>query len=204
MAMFERPMPAYRLADTLRGDTMQRIAVREMGSATDWVELVLLNALRPPYIVDDELARVAGVLVAGDPIKIPAATSITTADATPDAVFGRDLKVERGRLRVENGDLAINNGRENFLQALRHRLTVVKRDLAHHPEYGNFAPRLVGRGAGPITSDLAAFYVRSALLEDPRVADVPRCVATVQGDSILVDADVVPISGRVTNLNMVL
>jgi hypothetical protein len=204
MSEFQQPAPDYRLSETMVGDSMKRIALRELGTAELWVDLVMLNELRPPYIVDDEARRGAGVLVAGDLIKVPAATSTVSSAATPDEVFGRDVAVVGGVLQFDSGDLAVNTGEQNFLQALRHRIQVRKRELAFHPTYGNFAPMLIGRGNGPTVGRLAAFYVRSAILEDPRVADVLRCTAQISGDTVLVSADVQPISGRVLNLNTVI
>lgn len=204
MAEFERDLPNFRHAETRRGDTLQRIALRELGTAVNWVELALLNGLRPPYIVDNEQDRAAGVLVAGDLIRVPSAVQAVSADVNPDEVFGRDIAVRRGLLAVDNGDLALESGLANYLQALRHRLEVTKRDLAFHPEYGNFAARLKGRKGSPAVNNLAAFYVKSALLEDVRTAEVPRCVATIEGDVLRVDADVVPVSGRLVNFTAVI
>lgn len=203
MALFEREMPNFRVADIRYGDSMRRISLRELGSADQWVELVLLNGLRPPYIVNDEADRAAGVLVAGDPIRIPAATAYVDAATNPDEVFGRDVMLQGGKLVIEDGALALQSGLANYLQALRRRLTVTKRELGFHPEYGNFAANLKGRGNGPAVASLAAFYVRSALLEDVRTAQVPRCEASFDGDVLRVDADVVPISGRLINFSTV-
>jgi hypothetical protein len=196
---FERESPSYRVADTRRGDSLRRIALRELGHAGRWVELALLNGLRPPYLVDDEDGRADGVLVAGDGIRVPAASAVVDAGVNPDEVFGRDIKLEGGRLLAEGGDLVLEGGLDNYLQALRHRLQVTKRELGFHPEYGNFAPGLKGRKNGPAVASLAAFYVRSALLEDERTAEVPRCVASMVGDVLSVDADVVPVAGRMIN-----
>lgn len=203
LATFEREAPNFRLVETLYGDTMRRISLRELGSADQWVEIVQLNGLRPPYLVNDEADRAAGVLVAGDSIRIPSSAAFTSADTSPDEVFGRDLLLVNGKLQVDGGDLALQTGLANYLQALRNRLTVAKRELGFHPTYGNFAKRLIGRGNGPAVGNLAAFYARSALLEDPRTAEVPRCVATIEGDVLRVDADVVPVSGRLINFSTV-
>ena len=44
----QRPAPNIRHAEVHHGDTLQRISLRELGDASRWVELVLLNELRPP------------------------------------------------------------------------------------------------------------------------------------------------------------
>lgn len=190
-------MPNFRHAETRRGDTLKRIALRELGHADQWVELALLNGLRPPYLVDDEENRTAGVLVAGDLIKIPSAMAMADAETNPEQLFGRDLAVFNKLLQADDhGDLALVGGVANLKQALLHRLLVRKRELAFHPAYGNFAAQLIGRANGPTGGSLAAFYMRSAMLEEPRVKEVPRSEARIEGDAIRVDADVAPISGR--------
>jgi hypothetical protein len=193
-----------RLAEVRYGDDLRRIALRELGTAAVWVDLAILNGLRPPYIVQTESERVANVLVAGDPIKIPAAESYVSADADPAAVFGRDFKIQDGKLVADAGDLAVASGLANFLQALAIRLQVVKRELGYHPEFGNFAPQLKGGKLGPAVGALAALYAKSSLLEDPRVLDVPSCVATIEGAALRINAQVVPISGRPLNISTVI
>lgn len=199
---FTREAPGVRLAETRHGDTLQRIALRELGDAGRWVELAELNGLRPPYITDAALAR-AGVLAYGASIKIPAPASIISASAEPRTVYGADLRLARGALGVQFGDLEILEGVPNFVQALQHRIVVGKRELGFHPEYGCHVRTLIGASNGPVSARLAAFYVRSALLEDERVDAVPSCVAEVLGDQIRVTATVVPVSGIPAELVLV-
>lgn len=199
---FTREAPGVRLAETRHGDTLQRIALRELGDAGRWVELAELNGLRPPYITDAALVR-AGVLAYGASIKIPAPASIISASAEPRTVYGADLRLARGALGAQFGDLEILEGVPNFVQALQHRIVVGKRELGFHPEYGCHVRTLIGASNGPVSARLAAFYVRSALLEDERVDAVPSCVAEVLGDQIRVTATVVPVSGIPVELVLV-
>ena len=62
----------------------------------------------------------------------------------------------------------------------------------------------MGAMNGPIAGQLAAFYVKSALIEDSRVDYVSSCTATVIGDVINVNATVVPISGKPVDLLLVI
>lgn len=51
-----------------RGDTLERIAQREYGSALRWVDLVVLNNLKPPYISEtggDGIAAFGGKILVG-------------------------------------------------------------------------------------------------------------------------------------------
>lgn len=202
--MFEKEAPSVRLSEVRHGDNLRRIALRELGTAALWVQLALLNGLRPPYVVQSEAERADGLLVAGDMIKVPAPDAYVSADADPEGVFGRDLRITGGQLVADGGDLAIIGGMDNLMQALKNRVSVAKRELAYHPEYGNYAHQLKGGKLGPAIASLVALYVKSSLLEDSRVASVASCVATVEGDALRVDAKVVPISGRLLNFSTVI
>lgn len=194
-----RLAPNIRHAEVHYGDTLQRIALRELGDGGRWVELALLNELRPPYI---DHAPAPGVLAYGDAIKIPAPSSGIPAESSLDALFFRDLKLRHGQLCASGGDLELLGGIPNFLQALTLHVTVEKKELAFHPSFGCLVRSLLGDIGGSRSGRLAAFYVKSAILEDPRVAHVESCVAAFDGDTIRVDATVVPISGAAVDLSL--
>lgn len=198
--MTTREAPNVRYVEIRHGDDLRRIALRELGTAAKWLDLVVLNGLKPPYI---GASASKGVLAYGDLIMVPSATSMIMADSDPSAVFGTDIKVSKGGMTVENGDLAIVGGVANLTQALTHHIVVDKRELMFHPSFGCLVRSLLGNLNGPTAAQLAAFYVKSALLEDPRVDSVPYCVAEVLGDQISVDANVQPISGRPVEMKLV-
>jgi phage baseplate assembly protein W len=198
--MAEREAPAVRYAVVQFGDDIRRIALREMGDASVWVDLVILNGLRPPYIAEE---ADAGVLAFGDQIMVPAPGSVAPVDVDADALFGSDLKVGAKRLEVENGDFVLVSGIANLNQALRHHVIVDKGELAFHPEFGSLVRSLIGTGNGPTSGQLAALYVKSALLEDPRVDTIESCIAQVAGDQISVSAVAVPVTGPVVELQVV-
>lgn len=201
---FEREIAGYRYAETLYGDDLRRIALREMGDAAFWIDIANLNGLLPPYLTDDPAQVRAGVLLSGSTILIPAPQLSAPLATDPTQVFGTDILLTDGRFSFVNGDLATVSGGQNFLEALRHRLQTSKRELLFHPTYGCFVDLLIGRGSGPTTDQLAAFYVKSALLEDARVAEVVNCVAEISGDTIRITADVVPIDGKLMAIDWVL
>lgn len=196
---FTREAPGVRLVETRYGDTLRQIALRELGDAGRWIELAELNELRPPYITEDALSR-PGVLAYGASIKIPAPASIISASAEPRTVYGVDLRLTGGGLGVRGGDLKLVEGVPNLVQALQHRIAVEKRELGFHPEFGCYVRTLIGASNGQVSARLAAFYVKSALIEDERVDEVPSCVAEVLGDQIRVTATVIPVSGMPTEL----
>lgn len=199
--MITKSAPNVRYAEIHHGDTIKRIALRELGDASKWVSLVILNELKPPYIAE---TASAGVLGFGDAVKIPSSSSYVDSNTNPVAVFGADVLLDRGKLRVDGGDLSVVSGIKNFTQAMALHIDVRKRELAFHPEFGCFIRSVVGNVNGPTAGQLAALYVKSALLEDSRVDSVPSCTASVLGDQISVSAVVQPISGKPIDFKMVI
>ena len=199
MSEFDRPLIGYRLVDTLYGDTLQRVAARELGNADRWPDLANINNLLPPYITDDASIASSRVLLSGSTIVVPAQSKISEAsDSTdPDEIYQLDMGLIDGDMSAdEGGDFLIFNGRENLKQALIHRVDVERGELLWHPEYGSLHRALIGTVNGPTAGTLAAKYVEATLKADPRVQEVTSVEATVQGDQINVIADVVPIVGR--------
>lgn len=199
--MTTRAAPNVRYVEIRYGDDLRRIALREMGNASKWLDLVVLNDLRPPYIAEEASA---GVLAYGDQIMLPSPVSTLSASTDPSGVYGVDLLVSGKKLRVVDGDFSVVSGLPNLWQALVHHITVEKRELAFHPSFGCYVRSLLGKVNGPTAAQLAAFYVKSAILEDSRVASVPSCDAVVLGDQIRVTANVQPISGKPVELKVVL
>ena len=203
MTEFVQAAPAVRHVVINYGDTLQTIALRELGDANLWQGLIHLNGLLPPFIVNDEADRSTGVLAAGDLIAVPASVAAEWV-SNPDDVFFADVALDRGRIGVANGDMAVVSGVANLSQALGIRVVVEKLELAFHPEFGCMVRSLLGNVSSGSSASLAAFYVKSALLEDDRVSSVPSCVAEVLGDQIMVNADVVAISGRLVSVSTII
>lgn len=199
MSEFDRPLIGYRLVDTLYGDTLQKIAARELGNADRWPDLANINNLMPPYITDDASLSSSRVLLSGSTLIVPAQSKLSEAsDSTdPDKIYQLDMGLSDGELSAdENGDFVVFNGRDNLKQALVHRVDVERGELMWHPEYGSLHRALIGTVNGPTAGTLAAKYVEATLKADPRVQEVTSVEAQVVGDQINVIADVVPIVGR--------
>jgi phage baseplate assembly protein W len=196
MNKFESVISGYRQAEIQHNDTLQRMALRELGDAAKWMEIANLNGLVDPYITGDELVASDRVALYGDLIWVPAATPMVSSLTSPELTFDQDVSLINGALTSDGSDFNLSYGIDNLKQALSHRIGTDKKDLLFHPQYGCDVRRLIGGLNSPVAEILAASYIERALRGDPRVKDVPSCLATVSGDSIFVEAEVIPIDGR--------
>ena len=186
---------SVRYVDTNRGDTLQSIALRELGDSSRWTELIWLNDLIPPYLTDDPLLAGPRVLLTGTKVALYASDSGVSLDEIE--TFGIDVALDAGgALTSADGDWALESGFPNLKYALTRRIVTEKRTKGFSPEYGCWVGVLRGDNLGAAQLALAAFYVQSALLEDDRVASVLSCVATASGDSIVINVIVKPIDGK--------
>lgn len=203
MSYFDRPMVGFRYADTFRGDTLQRIAARELGDASRWTDLISFNKLVSPFVTDDPSEASATVLLTGQPILVPAPSPVVTSAANPEAVFERDVKLDAGGLLSvgADGDFAVASGRENLKQAISMRVRTELGELLLHLGYGCDVRRLIGKVNGPTKRLIGARTVSTAVELDPRVSRVTRAVATVAGDVMSVEVVAETVAGRSLQLN---
>lgn len=181
---FSREYPGYRLVETRRGDTLQRVAARELGNAERWYELVFINQLRPPYLTDDSTAAGPGVLVTGSSLSVPATVDFVPSHIDPRAVFGADVRLTRGELTAASGDLKLIEGAPNLSQAIRHVVATDLGELVWHPSYGCGVRRLLGRRSDPVSQRLAGSLVRRAVVADDRVQSAELLALDVSGDAV--------------------
>lgn len=197
MTEFAKQYAGYRYAKTRRGDTLQRIALRELGDAAAWAKLVWFNDLIAPFITDDPAQANSRVLLAGTPIKVPA----STAESKPstDTAFNvllTDCALQGGRLSVgESGDLAVLSGRENLKQALQHRIVTDPGELLFHPAYGCKIQRRKGAKNNAVTLLRGQMDIQDALVAEPRLKTIDAITVSAVGDALVVRSQVTPISG---------
>ena len=195
MSDFTTEINGFRYIQTRYGDTLQTVALRELGDASAWSQLAWFNELVPPYLTDDIAQVKNGVVLNGGTIRIPAASAYVSADVSPDEVFLADIKLHNGELQVENGDFAIVSGLPNLHQAISGLIQTDHGDLLFHGEYGANLGRLKGALAGPSLEAVGAQYVEDALAAETRIQTVNSVTATVQGDRLSIESNVTPISG---------
>ena len=200
MSGIQRPISGFRFAEVQRGDTLQKIAARELGDAARWPEIVGLNSLRPPFITDDPAAAGQGVVLSGQFVRVPAAAAVASAEAAPEEVFGRDAFLNAGRLEVSAGDLAVVGGVDNLKQAMRNAIETERGELIFHTDYGCLLRQIIGTVNGPTAAILAAQYAKATLLADARVDRVSKADAVVVGDAVTVSVEVLPVTGKAIDL----
>lgn len=203
MTDFTKDLSGFRYVQTLRGDTLQSIALRELGSAGDWAQLAWLNDLLPPYLTDDQARVREGVLITGSTIRVPAPTAQVDASISPEEVFLTDLALVNGQFKFSNGDISLVSGRENLAQAISNRISTDHGDLIYHGTYGANLGRLVGALNGPVRAMVAASYVEDALGDENRIQAINSIKATSQGDRLNIVGEVVPITGAPLSTNTV-
>lgn len=197
-------IPAYRLVDTLRGDTMQSIAYRELGNAGRWPDLVALNDLRPPFITDDPDLVVPGVLLSGQVIKVMVPAPFVPASRSPDDVFQRDVALNNRLLSADDdGDFLMVSGVPNLKQAINHAMVTDRGQLQFHPRYGSLIPRIIGEVNSPVAAIIAAEYAKSVVGADKRIARVVSAEAESEGDKINVVVRAETIYGRTIDLDVI-
>jgi len=197
MSNFSKPSSGYRYAPTRRGDTLQRVAFRELGDASNWAQLAWFNNLLPPYITDDEALAGPRVLLSGQSIKIPSATNESEPTvSTADNVLLTDCALTGGKLTVdESGDLTLVSGRDNLKQAINHRVRTDMGELIYHPGYGCKLQRRKGRKNNAVVVLLGRMDIQESLKQETRLKSINSITVTAEGDVLSVQANVTPISG---------
>lgn len=175
-------------------DTIHTIALRELGNADRYRELVTLNNLVPPYI---STTASKGVLVSGDQILIPMRQvaddlgakktkefNVTAGLSTAEKALGVDLRLDK------NNDIAFNNigdfdaqaGVLNYAQAILMRVLTEKKSLKRHPSYGagiRIGEKMTSQNIGDIRG-----RIQSGISSDPRTEKVPFLRTEIDGGSL--------------------
>ena len=187
---------AYYLKHTIKkGETMQSIANVILGDVTQWPQLVSLNDLQYPYIVDsnqDKLKNMNHLVTYGDEINIPTLNQLSdlnyntmnkyTNDSIYDMSMGMDIGLEipynddtEGILSMyadsTHHDIGIVSGEQNLKDSVRRRLLTEYGSLLYHPDYGTKLTQIIGENINDTTVADAKVEILRTIDTDPRVAD---------------------------------
>jgi hypothetical protein len=194
---FSQTLTGLRTVDLLQRDTIEAVAARTLGDASQWTVLVALNGLTWPYLTDDPTQASATVLLTTGTITVPGSGLPTSAPAVVDGtLFGTDISLAGGFLEVgPDGDDLLVSGAANLKQAITNRIGTDTNELPYYPDYGCDIYKLMGKRDSPVNEQLAITYVSKATQSDPRVASVQNGTADLTGDTIAVSCEAVTISG---------
>jgi hypothetical protein len=200
---FDKPLTGYQIVSTQIGDTLQKIAARTLGDASQYPLLISINKLIYPWITDDPTQSGPGIILTGGPIIVPAPTPALATQPDPEDVFLTDVGLNPDRtLSIVNGDFGTVSGTDNLKQAWTNRLITDKGTLLFHQDYGGLLRSLIGAVNGPNAGLLAAKYAEQDILQDPRAQAVLDATVNISGAAINVVADVQPKSAGQQPLNI--
>lgn len=192
-----------------QGDTIQSIAAKHVGDARKWLDVAMINDLRPPYITDQ--ANVPNTLRVGDKVVIPVRAprgspdTITTGAArTGDSQAAKNLGCDFLMAQQQDGllgwqideaggstDVLRVEGIDNFAQAIEMRFKTEQGQNILYPAIG--IPRAVGAtGTRQASLDLR-YQIRAQLLADKRVERLARFSFKLEEDRLTLDADLQPV-----------
>lgn len=131
------------------GDTLRRIAKREMRDVTQWQAIVELNDLQFPYI---STTGEPNTVAPGEELMIPVPAQTdsptisqsfgdTTIATVEERLFGVDFLStfdEEGKIDLvwEGNDIALVGGRKNLTQAIENRMSTTQGELLADEFYG--------------------------------------------------------------------
>ena len=183
---------ATRDAPILVGDSLRRMALRELGDALRWIELAEVNQLRPPYIVAsvDPADRQPATLIYGDTLRIPL-NSVTQSIQLPQDVMGMDCALPQGQLAINaGGDWSVIKANDNLAQAMGHRLKTPVGDLLGHPTYGCQIQAALGLKNIVVVQMMTIGFVRKAMAQEPRITQVMAVQTNPIGVNLFIKATV--------------
>lgn len=165
----------------------------------------LLNPLSAAFPAGTRVVVYASkkaVLVAGDRILLPANSQIKAVLGDSinylTSLFGTDEELEgTGDHPADTfGDVRAITGYANLQMQLQHRLATTRGELAAlgHPDYGSIIPTLVGKAGEDMWYERIKLEAEITILQDPRVRKVENLTMMVEGTTVYIEADIVPIN----------
>ncbi len=178
-----RSNPTVKQVKLNAGQTLERLALQELGDSSRWGEIAEVNNLKPPYITQDQSSTLEGVLKPGSIVLIPvpalsgftdlpqgAENKLTKGMSELEKSLGVDFKLDKNKdLTIGNsGDLELIAGADNLGQGILLKLSYEPGELMKYPQIG--AGIVVGRKFP--TLDSIRDGIVSTLLQDSRIERV--------------------------------
>lgn len=169
----------------LQNESLMDVAARALGNFELWTEIATLNNLSPPYTGP---TSASGVAAWGSQLILPGPnTQLSATGQSPDyetEFLGTDIYIGpiNGVMPPWNGDFQMITGYNNLAWALGRRLQTTLGTLVYHKNYGSRIPPQVGAVQTSGTAGKIAAFGKSALLSDPRVAQVLQSFAVLESN----------------------
>jgi hypothetical protein len=192
---------AVRQVTLIAGQSLERLAQRELGDSTRWGEIVEINGLKAPYVSDDPNESRDGVLKAGSNILIPAPVTsgfsqapegrenkLTKGMSSLEKNLGVDLKVDKNfdLMLSSSGDFELVAGADNMSQATILKLSYEPGEVMLYPTLG--AGVAVGHKF-PKVEDISE-RITTSLLQDPRISKVTDLALTRDGSALTIQFNI--------------
>lgn len=174
---------AVKQIQFVKGDTLERLAQRELGNSSRWGEIVEVNNLKPPYISEDFSNKSDNIIKPGDTILIPIplqngfsqVIDISESDLTKnlsefERSLGTDLKLtsDMDLALTRSGDIELVAGTNNMAQAVILKLGYEPGEVIKYPQLG------VGIRPGVKFPNIEDIYdeLVNSLLQDSRIQSI--------------------------------
>lgn len=190
----------YRTGNVNFGDSVQTLAQRLVGDPARWVELVLLNNLRYPYIADEAWIaanNATNVLAYGQSILYPVAKSksgsrtrvwrqetfVSLALSPFERALGNDILIDEntGDVVWTANDLALVYGVDCYKQFMRKRVITRRNSLRRSLRLG--FSNMVGTSAGASEAVIKA-EARALFFDDERTVSSEAIKVVEQGGQL--------------------
>lgn len=165
-------------------DTLQRIALNEMGNESLWPFIALANSI----VSNEELEPNSTILI---PISTVGQISndqyIVSSNVSYDPL-GTDLALDsNGNILLGGNDLVTISGIPNLLQAINTRLQTEQGQMIKETTFGILTQ--VGNPGVGLSNSYAQMAIKASLIQDPRISQVENVNVLIQGDELFITAD---------------
>jgi len=178
--------------------TLEDIASQYFNDPEKWIDIAVLNNLKPPYIQDAPTDP--RIKQPGDKLLLPQAEQavdfdipvtkdypITAALTAAEKNLGVDIKLDKNfDLEFSNkGDFKLVAGADNAGQAVIINLTLERGDLKYHTDIG------IGLAVGEkmTTVENVADQIREAILKDSRFERITNLSVNIEGNTVKMEVD---------------
>lgn len=175
-----------------RGESLERLARRELGDADKALLIMEFNDLSPSDIFAEDWN--------GRSLNIPYTETVDTERLQNNfvldsqrgiKVLGRDLTND---LEADNGDLVLTQYTANLFQSLDNVIQTPTGAIPEEPEYGSNILQLENGAVPQIAGEMISIEVQRAIMTNPRISAVSGVTARRDQDTIRVKYQVTAVN----------